>query len=53
MTPSALLGFKKDKEQKTILTSTPDHESFATGPIDPMVFEIAADYTKQFSSLRR
>ncbi len=38
---------EKDKEQKTILTSTTDHEGFTTGPIDPMVFEIAADYTKQ------
>ena len=38
---------EKDKEQKTILTSTTDHEGFTTGPIDPMVFEIGADYTEQ------
>ena len=34
----------QEKDQKTVLTSTTNHEGFSTGPIEPAVFEIGADY---------
>ncbi len=32
------------QDQKTVLTSTTNHEGFTTGPIDATVFEIGSDY---------
>ena len=32
------------QDQKTVLTSTTNHEDFSTGPIDTAVFEIGEDY---------
>ena len=40
-------GEEGEKDQKTVLTGTTNHEGFKTGPIDPAVFEIGSDYTEQ------